>query len=274
MDILKPKSIEEMVISLLRQGPLSNAELLASVRIQRGVLTKQGFYAALRKLKKEEIVVVYKKITALNASWIERMQRLVETMRDSYVGSDQARITDLADRESVSYVFLNIRHLDVFWGHAQNLLISAAPKGAALLAYDPHYWFYIARKETEQELLKQVVSSGRQFLMTVGGNTKLDRSIKADFKTDMQQYHINRAFERNTYYVTVIGDFILEVYLDASVARTVEDIYALGSVDAETKLVDLLTRRSRNRLRISRNYARAEQIRTRLSKHFYIKNEA
>ncbi|HEX7651558.1 MAG TPA: hypothetical protein VF439_02465 [Candidatus Paceibacterota bacterium] len=272
MNILRPSNAEEMIISLLQHGSLPNHELFERVRTGRGGLTKQGFYAALRKLKKAEIVIVYKKTAALNTTWIERMQEFIGVMRHAYIGSDQAQIADLADRESVSYVFLNTRHLDVFWGHAQNMIIHAAPAGAAVFAYDPHYWFYIARKETEQQLVRQIEAAGRQFLMTVGGHSLLDRSIRGDFKTDSRQYHIAAAFSSNTYYVTVIGDYLIEVYLDKAIAQSIDEIYETNPEDTQIQLEALLSERSRSRLRISRNHARAEQIRTRLSKPFYIKS--
>jgi hypothetical protein len=48
MSLLKPKSLEEKIISLLADGQCGAVELLQKIGNENGSPTKQGFYAALQ----------------------------------------------------------------------------------------------------------------------------------------------------------------------------------------------------------------------------------
>lgn len=274
MSFLKPKTIEESILRAITNGPQQTTELLKEIDPHIRI-TKQGFYAALRKLKAEETVVIYKKMVALNTAWIRRMGDRVREMEASYMPeAGSASILALNEKESASYVFATTKHLDAFWGHAQTIVVNAAPAGEPVYAYDPHYWFYIARKETERRLIDAIVKEKRQFLMTVGGATALDKSVQADFHDDFRQYHIAKLFPRNTHYMVVIGEYVTEVSIDARVAARIEEIYASsGSADSEavTRLEEVLAMKGRHQIKISRNARKAEELKRRLGKNFYIR---
>jgi hypothetical protein len=60
--------------------------------------------------------------------------------------------------------------------------------------------------------------------MTVGGKTKLDKSISRDFNNDFLQYSSKKIFDRDNYYVTVIEDYIIEVFLDEKISREINQL--------------------------------------------------
>lgn len=98
--------------------------MLYEVQVIRTHITKQGFYAALRKLRSEEIVTIRKKTVALNTSWIRDLQSLAETMSHVYLGENASfDLLSLNDKESASFVFSTTIALDVFWGHSQNIFL-------------------------------------------------------------------------------------------------------------------------------------------------------
>lgn len=275
MSILLPKSIEDFIISCLKQGEKSSIKLLEEVRELRGRVTKQGFYAALRQLKAEEVITIRAKIVALNTAWIRRMQEIVENIATIYLHDEKSfSLLSLADKEHATFYFTTSASLDVFWGHSQNIFLHATSPAEPEYCYDPHYWFYIARKETEQRLLSEIISQGRQFLISVGGNDSLDQVIKSDFSTDYLQYTIDRVFKKENYYITIIGDYITEVFLDERIAEAVDHIYKVNQQLTEkviSVLEELLSRKARHRLKISRDAERALILKKRLGKNFYIK---
>jgi hypothetical protein len=275
MHLLNPTCIEDWIVAALQQGSLRTIDLLERVRLSRGSTTKQGFYAALRALKRQEVIVVYKKTAALNTTWIRRMITFLNEASYANTGSrETVDLLALEEKESLSYTFSSTRHLDIFWGHSQNILLQATPPTEAVYAYDPHYWFYLARKKTEEQLLSEITTHRRQFLMTVGGRGPLDRAIQSDFNTDLLQYNLEPLFSSSNYYVVVIGDYITEVFLDPVIAKKIESIYASASEINETisaELEELLSVRSRNRIRITRNHTKAMTLKRRLGKNFYIR---
>ena len=274
MNILNPADIEGLITRFLTEGPQSTHELYELLLLVRPS-TKQGFYAALRKLKKEDVIVVYKKQVSLNTTWIRSMQDRLSVMSRAYLGSAElSGILDLGDRESVSLSFTSTHHLDAFWGHAQNVIIEATPAREPIYAYDPHYWFYIARRKTESQLLSDIARAKRQFLITVGGTSPLDRLIKRDFNSDELQYNIDRLFPGENYYASVIGDYVTEVWLDQKLADSVNELYSsVTRVDEEVirRMDELLSMRARSKIRITRSKSRAQKLKRRLRRNFCVR---
>lgn len=276
MSFIQPRTSEEVILHLLAKGPIKSTNLLSFVETRIHV-TKQAFYAALRKLKKEEAIVIYKGIASLNTAWVERMSDWFDTARTAYLSDSAASsILGLKERESVSYTFADTKHLDTFWGHTQNILVNETPTTESVYSFDPHYWFYIVRKETERRLIDGIVGKGKQFLMTVGGVTPLDKVLKTEFSDDNRQYHMERVFDRKDYYVVVIGNYITEVVLDPKMVEEIEKIYTSYTElteEAVTSLQKLLSVPARHKIKISRNCRKARMIKTKLAKNFFIKQK-
>lgn len=266
---------QEKVILILRNGPMKATAILKHIQANPATsITKQGFYLALRKLKEEEVVVVYRGTVALNTRWIQNVQDLVSDMATSYLQSEASSPLTLGENEYASYSFSTIPNLDAFWGHIQSILIAHTAQNEAIYVYDPHYWFYLARKETETQLLKKIVASERQFLMTVGGTTGLDLYIKKDFNSDYLQYYSKPLFKQKNYYVTVVGDYLIEVFLDKDLAEKVDEVYANAKVldkDVMSKFAQILSTEARSKIKISHNHKRATQMKNILKKSFFVK---
>lgn len=277
MNILKPKKIEDLVTASLIHGEQMASELLGRIQSTGKNITKQGFYAALRKLKTEETILIYKGRVSLNTVWIKKMRDMFEIIDRAYtMGTKSFDVLGLENKESITYSFSTIRNLDIFWGHSQNILIHNTDEQEPVYAYDPHYWFYIARKDTERELLRELERNKRQFLMTVSSTLPLDKTIKTDFNTDYLQYNYENMFDKNNYYVTVIGDYITEVFLDETTAQKIEGIYesATGITESVThNLKSLLELKVKSKIKISRNQARAEKLKKKMGKDFYVLNK-
>ncbi|MBM3261174.1 hypothetical protein FJY93_02030 [Candidatus Kaiserbacteria bacterium] len=274
MSLLSPRTLDEHIILRLKDGGMSTTDLLHQLQASAPI-TKQGFYAALRRLKAEDSIVVHRKVAAINTTWLQKSRDLVSHMSQAYAqGGDVADVLALADKESISYSFNTIQQLDAFWGHAQNIVIRATPVHEPVYTYDPHYWLWLGRKETERALVDEVTSLGKQFLMTVGGNTPLDKMIRTEFNTDLRQYHIERLFDDDTYYVVVIGDYIFESHFNATLSRAIESIYQKYpklTDEAVEELEQIPRVRVRTKMKISRNRTRARKLKAKLSKHFFVK---
>ncbi|HRH32937.1 MAG TPA: hypothetical protein PK720_02255 [bacterium] len=274
MSIIKPRSLEEIIIDCLKQGEKESPSLLYEVQTIRTHITKQGFYAALRKLRKEEVVTVRKKMVSLNTSWIRDLQLVVDNMNSAYLGENASfGLLSLNDKESASFVFSTTVALDVFWGHSQNIFFYNTSVETPIYCYDPHYWIYVARKETEQKLLEDIAKNNRQFLIVVGGDTPLDHLTKKDFNDNFVQYHIEKLYEKNNYYFTVIGDYITEVYMNEQTTKKIEELYMEHTTVNPELLKEfnkLLVDKRKHRIKISRNASKAEEMKKKLRKYFYI----
>ncbi len=274
MNLLKPAKIEDQIVKLLIPGEAKTTALLSDIRSSQKDITKQGFYAALRKLKRDEVVLTYKGMASLDRVWIGKMNDVFATVNKTYQ-TNQALfdVLGLENKESVMYTFTHTKSLDTFWGHSQNIIMHNTPETEPIYAYNTHYWIHVARHETEKAILDEIVKHKRQFLISFGYGYPLDLWSKAELHSDYLQCNIKRMYDDISYYITVIGDFITEVYLDPGLSKKIHDVYRtakkLDPVALE-KLNSFVESRGRNRIKISRNKARAEKLKKKLGKDFYI----
>lgn len=276
MSFLTPNILSEEIILELKNGGQTGPDLLKRINEFGEEYTKQAMYSALRQLIADEAVVRARGVYTLSTSWIRDLQAFVQEAGHQYsIASIGSEVLFLKDKESVTYVFNNTQTLDAFWGHIQNLLVAHTPQKEPVCAFDPHYWFLIARSSTEAKLLKGFVKNKRQFLMLVPSSTSLDRSIKSEFDGEYTQYAVAPLFKKQNYYVTAIQDYVIEVTLDIKLAAAVERVYQarISRKEAASELEKLLTVRAKNRIKVSRNRIKAERIKKSFKKYFYIKSK-
>ena len=114
MSIINPQKLDDLIITYLINGEQKTTSLLELVRKIRKNTTKQGFYAAIRKLKKEEAVLLYKGYISLNTVWINKMQDVFERISQTYtINQKSFDVLNLEDKESISYTFSNIKNLEI-----------------------------------------------------------------------------------------------------------------------------------------------------------------
>lgn len=273
MSLANPKNTEEKILSILTSGTRTTLGLLSEIN-KSLPLTKQGFYKALKILQREESVVIYKKNVSLDPIWIRNNLKILKIASDNYYETPENEgLILLEDGEDATYTFSNIKNLDTFWGHAQSAFMKTTPPNEPVYSFDPHYWFYLARQERESELLKEMVEQKRQFLMTVGDNSPLDKYIKKSFNNDYLQYNFNKFFDKNNYYVTIIDNYIIEVSLDSEISNKINQIFQNETtVNEQIKkdLENLLNKKGKNKIKITYNSKKATKLKARFKKDFYI----
>lgn len=276
MHLFPHKTVEQAIIERLQKGPLSTAHLRSSFGDS---LTKQGMYAALRKLVRAEIVIKHKQHVSLNVAWLEKLNSFAELAGHFY--SHDARsgsFLDLADGERISYSFNSAGATDAFWNHVIYLLVEAHT-GQPWVAYNKHCWFLLVRKESERALRDFIVKHHGQYLIVTGSRMPLDKEIRKEFDGKGSQYHMRERplFQKNNYYLNVIGDFLIEVWIDPDRADALEKLYAEASSftpHVEDAMRDIINTRGKAKLVVSRNKKRVTKLFKTLSKPFHIPKRA
>ncbi len=269
-----PKTIEDFVYKYLETGPQVVVSLIERIKKDRPETTKQGVYAALRELKKKNVVVVHGKKVSLNSSWFNAMSEYFSRVQLYYTKTQSAQndFLNLKEGERIEYRFRDPVTTDTFWGHAQNLLVEILPSSTPVYIYDPHYWFLLARPETEKPLIEFILSKGHRYLMLVGGKTALDTAAAKEFDRVRSRYVMleKPLFKNPNYYVSVIGDFITEAWLDKDITTVIEHIYETKTdpKEARADLLKAVTYKGRTRFVISKNARKAEKLKKLIGKHF------
>jgi len=270
-------SIQELILRELKNGPVTAVYLVAMVNKKRGAVTKQAVYAALRKLKEEEKVVLHKKRVSLNSSWVAQMSEFFSVAgqfyRDTRPGDGS--FLSLTDGGKISYSFKDPVSTDMFWGHAFRILTETLPENTPVYLYNPHQFFLLARKKQEWPLIKHVRERNCYYLLTAGSNTHLDKSIASYFNNDHMQYHMLKKplFKKNTYYFNVFGDFVIEAWIDQAIANKIDTYYRKTkrvTSKVERGLLSIMDSQGKTKLVISRNKRKAEKLKRMVKKSFYL----
>lgn len=278
MNLLAPVTIEEHIISLLQRKPLSGAELLTEIRKHRPGSTKQALYAALRKLRAAEIVVMSNMRISLSSVWVIKMTEFFQMAKHFYAKSAMTDegFLNLEDGDRISYSFKSPNLTDIFWGHTFDILSEIIPQNEPVYLYNPHEWFFLARADSERAIFNKITKTGKQILLVAGGTTFLDKSISKEADGTLFQYYPTNEilFEKRNYYVNIFGDFIIEAWLDEDVSKKIDAFYDAATTWTDTSrsnLQKIISETGKNKLTISRNTKKAAKLKNILGKYFYIK---
>lgn len=273
------QSIEDLAINTLQKGSRSPKELVESISLIRANGTKQGVYRVLRKLKKEEKIVIHGRLVSLNLQWIKKMSEFYSLAEHYYsfrAGADS--FLNLSDREKIIYFFKNLRLLDAFASHVLHMLNEIVDSKESTFVYNPHEWFFYAREEAEKMLVDAFTESKRQVLITSTHSDPLDQGLKQYYNNDLLQYNISsKTIGKDNYYFLILGGYLIEVFIDEKMAREIDLFYKdtkMFDEEASKRLHELITRPSHNKLVISRNKNKIEKYKKALAKSFYISRDS
>lgn len=275
MNPTNPKTIEESLIAHLAKKGATGEELLNIARTHKNTFTKQALYYTLRQLAEREVIVKHGKQFSLSQLWISRLSEFFAIASKQY-GIDEATGNDflsLSDGDKISYSFKSPVEADKFWGHAFNILGGMLDKKEPLYIYNPHEWFFFARKESEEFLFQELQKRSQKVWLICGGKTELDKYTAKHFDGSILQYYMSEdtLFEARNYYLNIFGDYIIETRIDEGVAKQVDNFYNSNKSVTKTAtqmLTNLLTQGKTN-LTISRNKKKAGKLKKVFASYFY-----
>jgi hypothetical protein len=270
-----PKTIEESLIAHLAKKGATGEELLGIARTHKSTFTKQALYHTLRQLTEQEIVVKHGKQFSLSQLWITRMSDFFAIAGKQY-GVDERAGNDflsLSDGDKISYSFKSPVEADRFWAHAFTVLVEMLAKKEPLYIYNPHEWFFFARKESEEFLFKELQANNQKVWLICGGATELDRHTAKYFDGSVLQFYMTseEIFEARNYYLNIFGTYIIEARIDEDIAKKVDDFYsAHTTVTSKTAqlLTELLTQ-GKTTITITRSKKKADKLKKVFNPYFY-----
>lgn len=275
----KEKSIEEITIEFLQKGSLSTSDLIENISKERKNTTKQGVYRVLRKLNEEEKIIIHNKNVSLNLHYIKKMSNFF-TIAEHFYSPKNLNTNDflnLREKEKISYNFKKVDMLDAFWTHIFYILNEIIDSKNPIYVYNPHEWFALVRKDTDEAIINSNTNKSRQILLTVSHDDHLDKELKKELRNETLQYNINtkKIFKKDNLYLSIFGDYILEAFIDEKINKEIniffKDSQSLNNV-AKGRLLDIISKNGKNKFIISRNKKRAEELKKILGKDFYIKS--
>lgn len=275
MDFISPKTVEEIILQKLSVRALSAESLLLEAQVFKSGFTKQALYQTLRKLMDREIVVKHGKKFSLSQPWILKMNDFFSIAQKQYGIGEQGGndFLSLSDEDKISYSFKSPAEADRFWGHAFNIL-GGTLQNEPLYIYNPHEWFFFARKESEKFLFTELQKNKQQVWLLCGGTTALDKYTAKYFDGSVLQYHMitkTELFEARNYYLNIFGDYLIEARIDEKTAEKVDALYdetKVWSEEVERKVATLVTQ-GKTTITISRNKKKSDKFKKLFTPYFY-----
>lgn len=180
MNIINPTSIEDYIFTTLQKDTLSIVQLIEVIKKKRPGTTKQGVYMIIRRLKKQEIVVVHNKNISLSGVWLSAMEEFFAEAQYNIkkAPSSGNSFLSLGQGEKLQYYFRNPILTDAFWSHVFITLVDASAPQTPVLIYNPHEWFLLARTDNETDIFKRINRRRQKLAVLAGNNTLLDKSVR------------------------------------------------------------------------------------------------
>lgn len=266
------RSIESHIIKLLQISPLVTIDIINKIKKIRPNTPKQSIYLALRKLTHKEIVVTHKKIVSLHKIWIARMKDFFIQADAQSAGHDKTGLLQIQEKESITYRFNSLLALDMYWAHAFTVYLNSLLKNQAVLVYNPHEWFLIARKKSELSVMQEAKRRDIFWLCLIGGRGSLDREVKKYFNDEKTRcYLLEKPLLPDYYYMNCFGDFIIEVWIDEFAAKEIDRIYKTytsieGAAGELQKIIE--SKEYSHKMKISKNSSKAKKFDTMFKKYF------
>ncbi len=266
-------SIEASIINEVRNGHTTAVKILGVLQSQGKKVTKQALYQSLRKLKKEEVIVIFKKQISLSQIWIDRTIAFLESANHLNGGKIREPFLNLTENDSITYSFKTPYLTDQFWAHAFLLLVATTTPKHPVFIYNPHEWFMITRPLSEKALNAQIKTHGKTGLFLVGNISPIEIEVSKYFVDKHIQYHNSKTPLAENYYFNIFDDYILEVWLDKKIAKDIDAWYQKNTTltpENKEELVTIVHKKGRNKMRISRNKKRALKLKKIFAKDFYL----
>ncbi|NTV44373.1 MAG: hypothetical protein HGA67_01600 [Candidatus Yonathbacteria bacterium] len=271
MILLDRNDLTDLVVEALSNGGLSGPAVVAAVHKHRPGITRQAVYAVLRKLLAQEAVHKVGKTYALNRMWLKKLHAFASERLSSLDKGDAAHVGDINDGDSITYRFKNPWLMDIYWDHIFDAVMETHDPTIPVVVYHPHEWFIHARPDTEQAFLRGFARRGEVVFFSIGGNTPLDKAFKREWGSDTMQVNCGQTYGfKPGYYLNVMGDLIFEVFIEKGFADDIDDIFMENAPDAPECLKEATQRQYRTKLVFSRDKKKADMLRKRLSKEFYM----
>ncbi len=261
------KETEDMVIEILSKKNEVALKYLFEEIAREHPITLQAVYKAVNKLIDQEVIVKSGKKISLSKEWVQKVK----------IGlGERMQIPQLNDGDYLSFSFNSFIQLDTFWKHLMLLIQDEVELNFPVFLVNPHEMFIFLRPESQREYLTSFSKKQRYAFITVGDNTLGDKEFKHEFENDFFQVNLDRgAIKERHKHMIIIGDFVSETIIDKTTAQRIDDLYEKSSNINELSdgIKEIFASESKVRIRLNKNFKRANRLRKHLAKPFFIPQE-
>jgi hypothetical protein len=273
MLLSKKQTTEDWVVEFLAKNPYSTGpEIVYAINLARGHTVKQTVYNALSNLLEDEIVTKVKNTYIISKVWLNRVDKLLGIHSESELARES--IFDLTEGESISYQFPSLISCDTYWEHLFNILIEHTAETTPIAVWNPHEWFGIAREPIERDIYESFTRHNRYAFFTTRGTSTIDHEFKKAWRTDHVGINCDNTINlKDTMYINVFDDFIIDVIFSQSLTEKIEGWYQMNTVITQQnreELIAIIHEKHPLRMKITRSQKKSAVLRKKLLRDFFV----
>ena len=263
---LRGKTIERLML-----GVIEKSDLISKLAKENNV-TIQGIYKVLNELQKEETITIHGKNVGLSLFWIDReLSRWNQTAYTYQSPSRGNAFLELNVGECLKLRFKTLRELELYWTHSFLLLETKLPLALPAYSIAPHDWFYYARPESDELWVRRQKNRIQRLIIT--HPAMIDRNVRKERKSPQfeNMFGVNPFDQLDTEYKNIIGEWIFEAKLDATINKQLTEwilSHDTFAKDERRNIDTILDMRGVFSLRISRLPKRTASMVKKLKKYF------
>lgn len=236
-------------------------------------LSRAGFYKALARLKRAEVVLVKNRLVTIDRVWLAKGYQFFEQYmgrsHTSYFGEQVAR---LGKDESLSYSFRSLAELDTFLLNLMYDLVSLGV-GKDVLIQERHEFFFAIENSRTTRIMMEIERLDGRLCLLVESDSDTDRRISKKLPNSVSAY-ITGAERRECAdkMLHAIGDVLIELRIDKAFSKSLSTLYGkeLTLERFERELRELVIKRQKHTVRIYRDKGRVRAMRSRFKKFFVL----
>jgi hypothetical protein len=142
-----------------------------------------------------------------------------------------------------------------------------------MFTWAPHPWFHLVHDTQEVHFQKLLRGRNRRMYLIIGGDTFLDKAFIDYCSPEVYTVAFGRKlidFVKDLY-ISVIGDYVLKIAFTTPLTREIDKLYE--EIDSYRKvrpgrIVELLAKKWRIRVKLSRSRRQAKRISSKLEDFF------
>lgn len=260
------KRLENHIVYFLGQyGKATAQAIYTGMPGHMGQYTIQGLYRTLRTLQADGIVVKEKKHYGLSLPWLMDMSALVETMQHTYLRHTYLDQLLPKGTQKQTWTFSNLLAMNDFWSH---LLVAMARhvQDKTVMHYSPHTWYLVLHREHSMQFTRALLKEIKTSYTIVGSRSYLDKMATRITQDSFAHKQFYLAFpdeqlhkERN-HHVDVVGDYVLDVFLDDETTEAIETLYSNTSLPEDIhsdNILPLYTNKAKIKMVLKKDPRRA-----------------
>jgi hypothetical protein len=272
------KRVKDLIIQILSvEWPLSLSQIHRKICKDYSLsVSCQGTYKAIIELLKNEILIKKDREYQIHSRWIKRILEFANKIEDNYSHKDNLLLKEdifntKTENNVTTITFDSILEMDKTWMNIKKEYYKNIESYREITFWEGnHCWWLLVYPDLEYEELEIIKQKKVRDFAIIHNRYELDLDAKKFYeKSGIKVKIIDSPKEVDT---TVFGDMIMQVCLPIELKEKIELIYKQSAnsakVDIYKLLKEVLTKKTKISLTITKNKDIAEQLKLKILKEF------